>query len=258
MASPLEKLAFGLSLCNQHAGIESAQRNCGNPVRAAPMHCATGSLPLSFTSYQRFPDKHLASTKYGLKAGRQPPIRSSTLRKMSKLAVSLWPQGSLPSLRAERATTPTRWRNAGFTLIEWLIALTLLATLAGIAIPAYTNYVNRANIAQAKTDIRTLELLIGGYEAKNDELPDTLADIGHANFSDPWDNPYRYLRIAGAGLKGKGNLRKDRFLVPLNSDYDLYSMGKDGQSKVPLTAKVSRDDIIRANNGAFIGVAVDY
>ena len=106
-------------------------------------------------------------------------------------------------------------------MIEWLIALTLLATLAGIAIPAYTNYVNRANIAQAKTDIRTLELLIGGYEAKNGELPDTLADIGHANFPDPWGNPYRYLRIAGAGLKGKGSLRKDRFLVPLNSDYDL-------------------------------------
>jgi general secretion pathway protein G len=177
---------------------------------------------------------------------------------MSKSASSLWPQGSGAGPLAERATTPTRRRNAGFTLIEWLIALTLLATLAGIAIPAYTNYVNRANIAQAKTDIRTLELLIGGYEAKNGELPDTLADIGHANFPDPWGNSYRYLRIAGAGLKGNGSLRKDRFLVPLNSDYDLYSIGKDGASKLPLTAAVSRDDIIRANNGAFIGVAVDY
>jgi general secretion pathway protein G len=66
------------------------------------------------------------------------------------------------------------------------------------------------------------------------------------------------LRIAGADLKGKGDLRKDRFLVPLNSDYDLYSMVKDGASKGPLTAAESRDDILRANNGAFIGVAVDY
>jgi general secretion pathway protein G len=35
-------------------------------------------------------------------------------------------------------------------------------------------------------------------------------------------------------------------------------MGKDGDSKAPLTAKASRDDIIRANNSAFIGLATDY
>ena len=177
---------------------------------------------------------------------------------MSELAPPLWPQGGRACPLARRGTTLTWRRNVGFTLIEWLIALTLVATLAGIAIPAYTNYVNRTNIVQAKTDIRTLELSIGAYEAKKGELPDTLADIGRANFRDPWGNPYRYLRIAGAGLKGNGSLRKDRFLVPLNSDYDLYSKGKDGTSKLPLTAAESRDDIIRANNGAFIGVAVDY
>ncbi|MCP5251868.1 MAG: hypothetical protein H6939_09135 [Burkholderiales bacterium] len=46
--------------------------------------------------------------------------------------------------------------------------------------------------------------------------------------------------------------------MPINSDYDLYSMGKDGASVSPLTAKASRDDIIRANNGRFIGRAADY
>jgi general secretion pathway protein G len=53
-------------------------------------------------------------------------------------------------------------------------------------------------------------------------------------------------------------MRKDRFLVPINSDYDLYSMGKDGKSSSPLTSKNGRDDIIRANDGAFIGLASDY
>ena len=53
-------------------------------------------------------------------------------------------------------------------------------------------------------------------------------------------------------------MRKDRSLVPLNSTYDLYSMGKDGQSQPPLTAKASRDDIIRANDGSFYGIAEDY
>jgi general secretion pathway protein G len=35
-------------------------------------------------------------------------------------------------------------------------------------------------------------------------------------------------------------------------------MGKDGASVSPLTARASRDDIVRANNGAFVGLASDY
>jgi general secretion pathway protein G len=50
-------------------------------------------------------------------------------------------------------------------------------------------------------------------------------------------------------------MRKDRFLVPINTYYDLYSMGPDGQSQPPLTARVSRDDVIRANDGQYFGPA---
>lgn len=52
--------------------------------------------------------------------------------------------------------------------------------------------------------------------------------------------------------------RKDRFLVPINSDYDLYSMGKDGESVAPLTAAKSRDDIVRAANGTYVGLAENF
>jgi general secretion pathway protein G len=66
------------------------------------------------------------------------------------------------------------------------------------------------------------------------------------------------------GSSGSGNntangqARKDRFLVPINTDYDLYSMGPDGRSVAPLTANASRDDIIRASDGTFIGRACDF
>ncbi len=52
--------------------------------------------------------------------------------------------------------------------------------------------------------------------------------------------------------------RKDKNLVPVNNDFDLYSMGEDGKSVAPFAAKHSRDDIVRANNGNFIGLAEDY
>jgi general secretion pathway protein G len=61
---------------------------------------------------------------------------------------------------------------------------------------------------------------------------------------------------ANAGIIAE--CRKDRNLVPINTDYDLYSMGADGKSVPPLTAMASRDDIIRANDGQYIGLASRY
>jgi general secretion pathway protein G len=56
----------------------------------------------------------------------------------------------------------------------------------------------------------------------------------------------------------KGKPRKDHQMHPINCDYDLYSVGKDGKSTAPLTAKVSQDDIIRANNGGYVGLVSNY
>ena len=53
-------------------------------------------------------------------------------------------------------------------------------------------------------------------------------------------------------------MRKDRFLNPLNSEFDLYSVGPDGKTETPLTAKASYDDIIRAVDGKYMGLASDF
>ncbi|HJR69061.1 MAG TPA: prepilin-type cleavage/methylation domain-containing protein, partial [Gammaproteobacteria bacterium] len=72
---------------------------------------------------------------------------------------------------------------------------------------------------------------------------------------DPWGRPYVYRRAADAS---RAQLRKDGELVPLNTDFDLYSLGPDGVSALALPAAPSRDDVVRAANGAFIGVAANY
>ena len=145
---------------------------------------------------------------------------------------------------------------SGFTLIEILIVIAILGTLSGIAIPVYKNYIEKAKIVSAIAEISILQKEIAEYETDNNVLPNTLNDIGRGTLLDPWGNPYQYLNFAI--VKGKGKMRKDRFLVPLNSNYDLYSMGKDGLSQTPLTAQASHDDIIRANDGRYIGIASEY
>lgn len=141
--------------------------------------------------------------------------------------------------------------------MELLVVVAILMTLAGMAIPRLLGAMEQARYARAVSEVRTLEGEVLVYAALHQEqLPGTLDDIGRGNFSDPWGTPYQYLNFALT--QGKGQMRKDRFLVPLNSDFDLYSMGKDRKSKPPLTAQDSRDDIIRANDGSYIGLAIEY
>jgi len=153
---------------------------------------------------------------------------------------------------------PIRCSLRGITLTELVIALAIAATLAAIVVPTYTGYVRDARTRQAIADIEQIEVRIERFRTNASRLPDALAEAGADGILDPWGNPYRYLRIEGAGLKGKGSLRKDKNLVPVNSDFDLYSTGPDGETKPPFTAKAARDDIVRCRNGAWIGEADSY
>jgi general secretion pathway protein G len=144
----------------------------------------------------------------------------------------------------------------GLTYIELMLGIMILSIVSIFAHNGYESYKLRVKIATAKSDLVSIESKIQMYYTQNHKLPDALTDIYPSSYKDPWGNPYSYLKMEG--LKGVGKVRKDKNLHPINSDYDLYSMGPDGKSASPLTAAISQDDIIRANNGDFIGVAKDY
>ena len=60
------------------------------------------------------------------------------------------------------------------------------------------------------------------------------------------------------GCPNQGNSVAPVGLEVGDAGLDLYSMGKDEQTVPPLTASVSKDDVIWANDGGFIGLASDY
>ena len=180
----------------------------------------------------------------------------------------------------------------GFTLIEIMIVMAIIGTLSAIAAPNYLKYKNKGKIALAMTDIRIIEKEIMCYWIDTGELPDSLSDLTNGTLTDPWGNPYQYLKIDGitAGIVDNpsdstpsaddnpsdsrptaddnpsdsvnpgvlGQMRRDHFLVPVNTDFDLYSLGKDGRSQSPFTAAASQDDIVRANNGLYVGLVSEY
>lgn len=141
----------------------------------------------------------------------------------------------------------------GFTLIELLAAMVIIGILASIANRSVHEVIERARVVRAVAELKSIDVQITSYFATHNRYPDSLDEAGVSG-PDPWGHPYAYMSMDGANMSMK---RKDRFLVPLNSDYDLYSHGPDGESKPPLTAQESRDDILRAHDGSFIGPARD-
>lgn len=146
--------------------------------------------------------------------------------------------------------------QVGFTLIELMIVVAIIGVLASIAFPGYLRYIETTKYTAVIYDMNALDREITGFNLLYGRYPDDLDEIGFGSLKDPWDNPYQYLNIATA--KGNGKKRKNHSMVPVNTDFDLYSMGPDGDSKGPFTAKASRDDIVRAENGAFMGKVSDY
>ncbi len=140
----------------------------------------------------------------------------------------------------------------GFTLIELMLIVLIMGVLATVALPFYKGYQERVRVHQAVLDITAMSVAVNNYWIDNRGYPASLVDVGLAGKLDPWGNPYVYYNI---DANGKGGARKDHALNPLNTDFDIYSSGADGQSKPQITQKLSLDDVIRASNGAYIGLA---
>ena len=147
-------------------------------------------------------------------------------------------------------------RHGAFTLIELMAAMVTVSALVGMAIPRFQSLREQTKMLKAVGDIHIMQLEIENLEL----LPASLADIRRQGLLDPWGNPYIYYPFppGGHGNAPPAGARRDRFLVPVNSKYDLYSMGADGETATAFTSSKSRDDVVRAADGSYIGLASKF
>lgn len=153
-----------------------------------------------------------------------------------------------------------RVRNAeqsGFTLIELMVVVALVALLASFAIPAYNGYIDDAKESQAIGDIGRIAMAIERYRMNNDDqLPPSLGDLPIDNVRDPWGKWYLYTDLTDPANAGK--FRKSAGGDQLNTDYDLLSRGPDGKSSRKITNDNAVDDIIRLKDGAYVGLVEEF
>lgn len=147
-------------------------------------------------------------------------------------------------------------RMRGFTFVEVLIVLAIAGILAAIAFPALEQYFDKSRRVQTILDLREISDKIKQQEKSTGVLANSLADVGYGGKLDPWGKPYEYFNLRNSN--GNGQARKDKKLAPLNSDFDLYSVGRDGLTMASLGHASSRDDFVRARDGGFIGSAEEF
>jgi general secretion pathway protein G len=151
-------------------------------------------------------------------------------------------------------------KDRGFSLVELLMVMAIIAALAGVSMPAYSRYIDTTRSKRAMSEIHTISNEIAAYAIDhNGSLPPDgppgpttgLAAINRAGFKDPWGRPYVYVNIIDN--PGGRTPLEDSIGNILNTDYDLYSVGPDGSSGPLAGAIGNADDIARHNNGGFVG-----
>ena len=165
---------------------------------------------------------------------------------------------SVDRLQPAFSRLPLRKRGRGFTLLELTIAGAVVGLLAAIAFPSYARIMERQKVERAGRDLVKVAHEIERYRTTHFAVPENLSDLHMTVPKDPWGQDYRYLNFSSPAPGVAGMIRKDHNLHPLNTDFDLYSVGKDGRSFAPLTARASQDDVIWARDGGFVGLASDY
>jgi general secretion pathway protein G len=137
------------------------------------------------------------------------------------------------SYRATDIVRRTKRARSGFTLIELIVVIAIIATLAAIVAPAIFQNVGDAKTNAAKSQIESLGLALNSYRLDNDAYPSTeqglealrtMPTVGEIpkNWrgpyltrvvpNDPWGRPYVFTSPGTENPKS----------------YDLYTLGKDG------------------------------
>jgi general secretion pathway protein G len=72
-------------------------------------------------------------------------------------------------------------RRSGFTLVELLVVIVVLAVLAAIVLPKFVNSGARSRESALKADLRELRNAISAFQVDTGKYPNTLADLAETD-----------------------------------------------------------------------------
>jgi general secretion pathway protein G len=142
------------------------------------------------------------------------------------------PDNPVSTVRRPTGRTALRQSASGFTLIELMLVMVILATMAAIVLPKLTGRSKQAKVTAAKTQVSQLEVALDAFEIDLGRYPTTAEGLRAlvqkpTSNADAWQQPYLKRDVPRDPW---GNDYVYRYPGQYNEDgYDLYSLGPDGK-----------------------------
>jgi general secretion pathway protein G len=140
--------------------------------------------------------------------------------------------------------------EAGFTLVEMLVVITIIGLIMGLIGPRVLNYLSESKVKTARIQLQSFSSALDLFYLDAGRYPTTAEGLGALVQRTPgiaaWNGPY---------LKG-GNLPNDPWNHPYvyrapgeRGPYDIISYGSDGQEGGSgLAADISMENLTSAKN----------
>lgn len=105
------------------------------------------------------------------------PCQSERREESRHFALGFHPLPTAPRLWPSNLKPGPSCLESGFTLLELLIVMMIIATLAAMAVPSYTRNVKAAKEAVLREDLQVMRTAIGSYTVDKQKAPQSLEDL---------------------------------------------------------------------------------
>lgn len=130
---------------------------------------------------------------------------------------------AINSVTCPSAKTACSGKAAGFTLVEILITLAIVATLAAVSIPAYNNYIEKAKLTLAVNTMGATRKVLENYFIDNGGYPLTI------DFATGLDGLGKVVLSQDILENFRSSIFSIESYTPLPADYTLIVRAKDAR-----------------------------
>ncbi len=119
-----------------------------------------------------------------------------------------------------------RRSQGGFTLVELLLVLVILALIAGLVLPSIIGQAEGAKAKSASSQISRLSMAVETYYLDTGNTPQRLEDLVNDPDVAGWNGPY----VKGQLLKDPWGRNYEYESPGEHGEFDIFSYGADGQA----------------------------
>lgn len=116
--------------------------------------------------------------------------------------------------------------QSGFTLVELLLVLVILALIGGLVLPGIIGKAESAKAKAAASQVSRLAMAVESYYLDTGSTPDSLEDlVNEPSDAAGWNGPY----VKASSLKDPWGRDYEYKYPGDNAEFDIVSLGADGQ-----------------------------